>query len=333
MKEQLLRAYEAIPVPAGLAEQVLAACEAAPATPTVLPRRTARRWMTPAVSLAACAAVLFVTLAATGRLPGGSHHGAVVPPLSDGAEEEPDSTTTNTTTTTGRTENNAKPGEVQATTTANKSTTTKNFTTSKKMTMATTKKGIAPSQPLQTTRRTVSTTKVDHCMYSLPGDYISMTLSQLAGHFGRRLQPAWLPEDLELVTFSSGYGVWYRNEEKMQNLTDWEKKQFENGTWRDAEVIYDQNGIHYHGEGARTLNVSVSTAPYPRNMLGDLTRFDEAVTVAGTAVKLAYYDDSAYGADAQYAYSALFVVEDVEFYLNSWNIPREEFLKILESLL
>ena len=111
MNEQLLRAYEAIPVPAGLAEQVLAACEAAPATPTVLPRRTARRWMTPAVSLAACAAVLFVTLAATGRLPGGSHQGAVVPPLSDGAEEEPDSTTTNTTTTTGRTENNAKPGE------------------------------------------------------------------------------------------------------------------------------------------------------------------------------------------------------------------------------
>ncbi len=329
MNEQLLRAYEAIPVPAGLAGRVLAACEAASAVPTVLPRRPARRWMTPAVSLAACAAVLFITLAATGRLPGGFHQGAVVPPLSDGIEEESDSTTT----TTAGTKNNAKPGEVHATTEANKATTTKNFTTSKKMTVTTTQKGNAPSRPVQTTRKTMATTHMDYCKYSLPGDYVSMNLSQLAGHFGRRLQPAWLPEDLELVTFSSGYGVWYRNEEKMQNLTDWEKKQFENGTWRDEEVIYDQNGIHYHGEGARTLNVSVSTAPYPRNMLGDLNRFDEAVTVAGAAVKLAYYDDSVYTGNGQYCYSALFVVGDVEFYLSAWNIPREEFLKILESLL
>lgn len=308
MTTQFQRAYENIAVPFGLEQRVLTAC-LAQEKPT---KQTDWR-LTPMVSMAACG-VLLASLAATGTLEGWVT--AVEDWLIEPNEEillQPGGTPTTAVTTTNR------PLAL--------STTPTTTTTATKGTTLQTKVPITPGDTDSLLPNDVSA-----CMRALPGDYTSMTLAELGRYFGRRIQPAWLPKDMRLQTTSIGNGVWYRNEEKMKNLTDWEKKQFENGTWMDGEVIYDQNAIHYLGKDNRTLSVAMSTAPYPRNMLGDMSRFDEDVTVAGVAAKLAFYDDSPYGG-AGFCYTVLFTVDGIEFNVAAWNVPREEFLKIVKSII
>ncbi len=292
MTTQFQKAYENITIPVDLEQRVLAACLGAKRPSPI------RYWM-PAASMAACGAVLLVSLAATGRLESSEElftQPGINPPAGVTIPNNNSPTTLSTSPTTAV-------------------------------------KGDATTVTTQSILPLSSSEELAYCKRSLPGDEKTMTLAQLTAYFGRRIQPAWLPEDMEMLQTSYGYSVYYRNEEKMQNLTAWEQEQFKNGTWRDDEVIYDQNAILYRGEDGQELSVAMSTAPYPRNLLGDMRRFDEAITVAGVTAKLAYYDDSTWGGQAGYSYTLLFTVDGVEFKVSAWNLPRSEFLKVAESII
>lgn len=309
MMTQLQRAYETIELPVGLEQRLLNACLSRQST------KQAVRWMAPTVSVAACGAVLLVSLAASGSLDDWLTR---VEDWTVGPDEllivSPD-------------------GQPAKTTKAPANTTPEgpNTTTKPPLTLSTTP--TTAHKPATTVVSPTASGDPHYCKHAFPGDEECMTLSQLEAYFGRRIRPAWVPQDLKQQTLSIRYSVWHRNEEKMSHLSPYDKKQFEEGILRDASVIYDRNTILYRGKEDRELSVAMSTAPYPRNLLGDMTRFDETVTVAGVKARLAYYDDSTWGGQAGYSYTVLFTVDGVEFSVNGWNLPRQEFLKVVESII
>ena len=346
MMTQLQRAYETIELPVGLEQRLLNACLSRQST------KQAVRWMAPTVSVAACGAVLLVSLATSGSLDDwltrvedwtvGPDELLIVSP--DGQPAKTTKAPANTTPEGPNT--TTKPPLTLSTTptTAHKPATTvvspapanttpegPNTTTKPPLTLSTTP--TTAHKPATTVVSPTASGDPHYCKHAFPGDEECMTLSQLEVYFGRRIRPAWVPQDLKQQTLSIRYSVWHRNEEKMSHLSPYDKKQFEEGILRDASVIYDRNTILYRGKEDRELSVAMSTAPYPRNQLGDMSRFDETVTVAGVTAKLAYYDDSVYAGKTLYSYTALFTVDGIAFCVNGWNLPRQEFLDVVESII
>lgn len=165
-------------------------------------------------------------------------------------------------------------------------------------------------------------------------DYETMTDAELEAYYGRRILPTDIPAGLERrITDGGDQGIFRRNEEKIrENPAVWSdllKKE----VVKDAPVVFDRTLVTYSDfvDGRRELTVGVSTVPYPRYNLGDLTRFDETLTVAGVTVQLHRYDDAPYS--DQWCYTALAVVDGVEYLVDAWNLTEEEFLAILTSLL
>ena len=102
---------------------------------------------------------------------------------------------------------------------------------------------------------------------------------------------------------------------------------------RDAQVVSDRNQLRFSDfiDGRRELIVHISSAPYPRYDLGDLSRFDESWSVAGgCTAQVAYYSDAAYS--DLWCYSALMTSGTAEYYVTAWNLTKEEFAHVLESL-
>lgn len=311
MNGQAIReAVLAIPVPPQLEAEVLAACRRAI---DEAPQRPAVRVLPAVATVAACAAVLGVTLLSAGERPGQ-------------LPTQPTLFGTGTSGTSATTAENTVPSDAQTTTG---------------------KGGCTTELPHTTTRLPVSTTAPANPPTDLPpssvpklydlgmfGRFEGMSEAQLAAYFGHRMLPSRLPEGLERRNMDNAtLGIYCRDDEKIaRNKQQWEYM-LAYGAVRDAAVVSDLNSFYWVDwmDGRRELSVSVSTAPYPRYRLGDLTRFDETRQVAGVTVRLAHYDDAPY--TQQWCYSALATVGKVEYYVTAWNISETEFLDTLASLL
>lgn len=301
----------AIPVPAGLEERLLTVCRGAMPAPPVA-RKPIIRLLPAAAALVACGAVLAVSLATTGHLPGFG----VQPP-----EEGP--------SIVGTIPGGVSLTVTQTTQSAAPSTTAQGATTQTHKSPCNTH--VSFSQKTSAPTAMGGDSIIDRRQYF--GIFEEMTVPQLTAHFGRRILPDRLPQDMALAQEGHKNGIYRRDEAYCEKKPLVVKKMVDAGLMRDAAITHDANTFIYQGEGDRNLTVSLSTAPYPRVWLGDMSRFDEPLTVNGTAVKLAYYDDSAYVPKASWCYSALAQTGDVEFYVTAWNLTREEFLQILENLL
>ncbi len=176
------------------------------------------------------------------------------------------------------------------------------------------------------------TTSGDNATYQAYfGLFDEMTVTELDAYFGRAVLPTWLPADLQLLDNGEKHGIYRRDENYIvEHPESWQFMLRYNHV-RDEEIVRDVNRFFYQGDGGRNLSLEVATPPCPRTYIGDANRFKEALVLNGIAVKLAYYNDI--GGDAGYAYSAMFTVDDTEYYLSGWNIPRAEFLKIIESVI
>ncbi len=287
----------AISVPAGLERQILTACHTPPHKQPIKP---ALRLLPAAVAAVACAGVLLVGLFSTGKLPGFT--GPVGPLPVKGTTGQTAQTTTATEATTGQTAQTA---------TATEATT---------------------GQTAQTTARPDILYPTDATMQYFCGILEEMSVEQLEAHFGRPVRPRFLPADLQEASNAS-LGVYRRAEEIIEKNPTWWKNMVAKGYVRDEEIVSDCNTLHYAGEGERNLTVKVSTAPYPRAWMGDLSRFKETVAVKDITVKLAYYDNTSHAGTENYSYTAYFTVGTVDYILTAWNIPRQEFLQIVESLI
>lgn len=352
MTQTIRDAVYTIPVPTDLNAAVLAACRAEVAAGVQPAPGKILRFVPAVATAAACVAVLGVALYATGHNPGGA---PVVPPVgddsgtvttatTDGDVEQTTTTATTTTTTT------------TATTTTTTTNTTKNHTTPPKSTIKPTSKTIKPTttckcDPDFTTRTTkalpstVPSTTVAHTTRPSVGGtptkeagilkvsiFQEMTVAELEAYYGQKVIPAWLPEGLELrLDPDKRLGVCRKDEALIaENQAIWNNL-LGDGIARDAEVVYDHNQLRWCDfiDGRRELLVHVATAPYPRYRLGDTTRFDDPITVAGTTVMAAYFEDSA---DC-WCWSVLLAKGDTEYYIEGWNITETEFVQMLESLI
>ncbi len=163
------------------------------------------------------------------------------------------------------------------------------------------------------------------------GIFEEMTLAELDAYFGRVVLPMWVPDDLQPTDNGERHGIYRRDDQFIaENPAGWAWLLKSNHT-RDEDIVRDVNRFFYLGDNGRNLSVEVATAPLPSGIIGDPNRFKETVTVDGIAVKLAFYNDTVGGAG--YACSAMFTVDEVDYYLSGWNIPRAEFLKIAESII
>ncbi len=322
MTRLLYDAVMTIPVPADLNSRVLTACRQQAAKPAAA--SPAVRYMPAVATAAACVAVLGVTLYATGQFSGGM---ATQPESDDSAAQllvteptQPENTPLGEPSPLPSTE----PSPSSASTATTDSTTVGTTAASGKGSAATSNKGGDSAQPDKT-----------HSLKTL-GRFEEMRPDELEAYFGRRIAPAWLPEDMVQPEIYVPRGIIYRDEEKIAAYPDQWERLLESGQVRDAEVIYDHiqdqwESIH---DPQRSLTVRLSSAPYyPAYHLGDTTRFDEDVTVAGVPVRLAFYDDTAAGGESGVCYSAIATVDGVAYYVSAWNFTRTEFLTMLESLL
>lgn len=298
IEHSIQKAFNALPVPPELEGNILAACRRAALTPGATP---VARYVPAVATAAACAAVLGVTLLSVGQQPGGlptQPESSIAPSAGLVVSDTP--------------------------TTLGKSTTTLPAPTTTQPPHSTT---VSVSQPTQPGDNAA-------CQLAIIGRFEAMTEAQLTAYFGRRVLPTWLPEGLEQrKAINPTQGIYRRDEERMALYPNQWAYMLQLGTVRDAAVVYDLNTFTFVDwlDGDRSLSVSVSSAPYPRHLLGDMTRFDETRQVAGVTVKLAHYDDSPY--TDQWCYSALAEVAGVEYYVSAWNITEEAFWGTLESLL
>ncbi len=300
MTDKLSAAFAAIPVPEELEQQMLTACRAA-ARPAKPPLR-----VLPAVAVpAACALVLLVALLATKQLPG----------LIDGKGDLP----------TG--EESAIPGGAPVNTTT---------ATAVQVPGTTLSTGTVPTTP--------SPPASDHGFFEPAGDktivdrvfsgkFEEMTLEQLEAYYGRRALPQWVPADLSPENTPRPLGICHRDEDYIARMPEYWQSLVERGTVKDEEIVFDTNNFHFYGQGQRSLHIEVGKSPRTSLHLGDPNRFKETLTLQGITVKLAFYDDRPYVADGSYCHSAILTVEGVDYHLAGWDIPREEFLQIVESLL
>ena len=161
----------------------------------------------------------------------------------------------------------------------------------------------------------------------------TMTLEQLQAYYGEKAVPAWVPEGMEMrLDPSFPLGIYQKNASLIAvNESTWNRL-LNAGIVRDADVVYDHNQLRWCDfiDGRRELIVHLSSAPYPRYNLGDLSRFDKQWNVGGCTAQVAYYSDAAYS--DLWCYSALMVVGKTEYYVTAWNLTAEEFARILESL-
>ncbi len=163
------------------------------------------------------------------------------------------------------------------------------------------------------------------------GIFEEMSVAELEAYFGRAVLPAWVPDDLQPTDNGERHGIYRRDDQFIaENPAGWAWLLKGNHT-RDEDIVRDVNRFYYRGDNGRNLSVEIATPPCPRTYIGDPNRFKETVSVNGVSMKLAFYIDE--GGSSGYAYSAMFAVDGVEYYLNGWNIPREEFLRIVKSLL
>ena len=211
----------------------------------------------------------------------------------------------------------------------------------------------ADEQPLSTTQHTTTTTTVrtngsttasptrpttgvgtPSVMGSFHevASFQEMTVEELEAYYGQKAAPTWLPEGLVLrLDPSLPLGIYRRNDSLIAvNETTWNRL-LGSDMVRDAEVVYDCNQLRMCDfiDGRRELTVGLSTAPYPRYKLGDMSRFDDPITVGGTTVQAAYFKDSA---DC-WCWSVLIPKGDIEYYIEGWNITEDEFVQMLESLI
>ena len=344
MTQTIRDAVYAIPVPVDLNTAVLAACRAeARRRSEAAPVRMVR--FVPAVATAAaCAAVLGVALFATGHNPGGA---PVVPPVGDDSstvttttttdgdvEQTTDTTATTTTTTTTATATTTTTVTATTTTTTN---TTKNHTTPPPSTTTTTREEpcstMASSTTVaHTTRPSVAGTPTKETGLLKVSTFQEMTVAELEAYYGQKVIPAWLPEGLELrLDPDKRLGVCRKDEALIAENRDVWNNLLTSGIARDAQVVYDHNQLRWCDfiDGRREPLVHVTTAPYPLYRLGDTTRFDDPITVAGTTVMAAYFEDSA---DC-WCWSVLVTKDDTAYYIEGWNITETEFVKTLESLI
>ena len=159
-------------------------------------------------------------------------------------------------------------------------------------------------------------------------------MAELEAYYGQKVTPAWLPEGMELrLDPSYPLGIYQKNASLMEvNRSTWDRL-LNAGIVRDAQVVSDRNQLRFSDfiDGRRELIVHISSAPYPRYNLGDLSRFDESWSVAGgCTAQVAYYSDAAYS--DLWCYSALMTSGTAEYYVTAWNLTKEEFAHVLESL-
>lgn len=342
MTQTIRDAVYAIPVPADLNAAVLAACRAeAHRRSEATPVRVVR--FVPAVATAAaCAAVLGVTLYATGHTPGGA---PVVPPVGDDGSTVTTTTTTDgdveqttdTTATTTTTTTTATTTTIVTATTTTTTNTTKNHTTPPPSTTTPTREEpcstMASSTTVtHTTRPSVAGTPTKETGLLKVSTFQEMTVAELEAYYGQKVIPAWLPEGLELrLDPDKRLGVCRKDAALIAENRDVWNNLLTSGIARDAEVVYDHNQLRWCDfiDGRRELLVHVATAPYPRYRLGDTTRFDDPITVGGTTVMAAYFEDSV---DC-WCWSVLVTKDDTAYYIEGWNITETIFVKTLESLL
>lgn len=330
MTYTLYHTVNAIPVPADLPAQVLAACraEAARSADSIRSADGFRRannsaaplqvvrYIPAAATAAACVAVLGLTLFSTGHLSVEPPTSGEAPGLSQG---EP--------ATMSAVENTPTTSATAAATTAEHSATTTGESASQGTTTAT---GIVS---LLTGTTGAGTPALDKRI-SIVGRFQEMTLTELEAYYGHRVTPAWLPEDLEYRTDpGERLGIYHKDEEAIAKAqTAWDNL-LNRGAVRDDAVIYDGNQFRWQSglDERRELTVHLTTAPYPRYKLGDLSRFKQRWDIAGATAQVAYYSDSPYS--DLWCYSALMEVDTIEYYVTAWNLTEEEFTRVLESLI
>ena len=343
MTQTIRDAVYTIPVPADLNAAVLAACRAEVAAGVQPAPGKILRFVPAVATAAACVAVLGVALYATGHNPGGA---PVVPPVGDDSgtvtttttDGDVEQTTTTTATTTATTTDT--PTQTTSKSTIGTTTTWKHITTTTckcdpDLTTRTTKAlpSTVPSTTVNpTTRTSVGGTPTKEAGILKVSTFQEMTVAELEAYYGQKVIPAWLPEGLELrLDPDKRLGVCRKDEALIaENQAIWNNL-LGDGIARDAEVVYDHNQLRWGDfiDGRRELLVHVATAPYPRYRLGDMTRFDDPITVAGTTVMAAYFEDSA---DC-WCWSVLLAMGNTEYYIEGWNITETEFVKMLESLI
>ncbi|MBQ9859256.1 MAG: hypothetical protein IJO76_01080 [Clostridia bacterium] len=335
MNSVLHNAVYAIPVPADLSHKVLAACrgQAAQAKPAPV-----IRYVPALATAAACAAVLGVTFASTGHLPFTGDAVSEAPTTTEKLWEEGYSQTQ------GKAPSAEIATEPAVSTTQNLTTTqalpTARPTSGKGSTVVGTTSNAKPPATDSTTQNnttqsvTAATQGSDAaCKLAIYGRFESMSAAELEAHYGRRYLPTRLPADMVQPEIYVERGVYYKDEAIIAKHPDNWAYMLKHGFLRDAEIVYDENSYEWYSmENAdRRLMVHVSTAPYPQHLLGDVTRFDETVTVGGVEVRLHHYDDRPYS--DTWCYSAVVQVDGIAFYLSAWEFTREEFLDTLASLL
>ena len=324
LQQAITDAVAAIPVPPTLEAEILAACRRAALTPV---KPSVSRYVPAVATAAACVAVLGVSLLSVGT-PGGNLPTQPTATPSPSATLHPHNTTTpSSSATTGST----------ATTTVSTTTAAQGESTTVTTQPKPSNTGVTPQSTTAAigTKPTMGGSMQLGLIQYLSGvsDYETMTDTELEAYYGRRILPTYIPDGLERrLTDGGDRGIFRRNEEKIrENPAVWSDV-LKKGVAKDAPVVFDRTLVTYSDfiDGRRELTVGVSTAPYPRYNLG-MARFDETLTVAGVTVNLRRYDDNPYS--AEWNYTALAVVGEVEYLVDAWNIPEEEFLAILTSLL
>ncbi len=159
------------------------------------------------------------------------------------------------------------------------------------------------------------------------GDFIPMTLDELAEYYGRKIIPSFVPEDLILQ--QKEYGICKQNE----TTPDYDDlHSIYKDIMKDDEVYFDDNYIAYGNPAkGRELIIEVAKDRYPFNCIGDPTRFSK-ITVCDTQVKFAHYNDAPYGSSGD-MYSALITLDSVGYYIMSQKLTKDEFMKVLTSII
>ncbi len=347
MKHQLADAFYGIPVPEDLTARVMGACREEAAHRIAQRHKGSLVRFVPAMATAAaCLAVLAATLW-MGKPPEPDSQLPVVAPGSSTAATDPTKTTTipsrpeptkitttskpePTTSTNAPTKTTAipsRPEPTKITTTSKPEPTMSTNAPTKSHTTFTTTESTTAN--IATHPTAVGGTPLKEIGLNKVSVFREMTITELEDYYGQTVIPVWLPKGME-QRLDMPLGVYKKDAALIsENSSTW-KNLLTSDIARDADVVYDCNQIRWTDfiDGRRELTVGICTAPYPRYKLGDITRFDDPIMVGNTEVMAAYFEDSA---DC-WCWSALFRQANVEYYVAGWNITKEEFVHILESL-
>ena len=160
------------------------------------------------------------------------------------------------------------------------------------------------------------------------GDFIPMTFDELTGYYGRKIIPTFLPEDL-ILQKNDYLGICKRND-TTPDYNDLQKT-FYKGLLKEGDIIFDDNAIEFRStDNDRELTIRVAKDRFPFNSIGDPTRFSK-INIHGIEVHIHHYSDALYSNSDMY--TALAMVDDVGYHLFANNFTKDEFMKVLTTIL